>query len=179
MALGKTQVRADLALNHPGNPRASTPSGQLQTTSECHHPDPAQLVLHGGRGLVVRGHSQSLQPTGLAKFLPLTCQRQSRLNYRRREHTAHTVGTPGLPVLVMEKAVPQGPTAHLLHKVTLRRLGDIAALPHTYKHREIATMRRQRNMSQMKEQKKAPEKELIKMKTKQAIYQMQNSKHWL
>ena len=106
------------------------------------------------------------------------CQ-QSRLNYRRREHTAHTVGTPGMPVLVMEKAVPQGPTAHLLHKVTLRRLGDIAALPHTYKHREIATMRRQRNMSQMKEQKKAPEKELIKMKTKQAIYQMQNSKHWL
>ena len=59
---GKTQVGADLGLHHPGNPRASTPSGQLQT-SENHHPAPAQLVLHRGGRLGVSGHRQSLQLT--------------------------------------------------------------------------------------------------------------------
>ena len=36
-------------------------------------------------------------------------------------------------------------------------------LIHRNKHREAATMRRQRNMTQMKEQIKTPEKELNKM----------------
>ena len=35
----------DLGLHHPGNPRASASSGQLQTTSGHHHPAPAQLIL--------------------------------------------------------------------------------------------------------------------------------------
>ena len=47
VALSKTQVGADLGLHHLGNPRASTPSGQLQTTPEHHHPAPVQLVLPG------------------------------------------------------------------------------------------------------------------------------------
>ena len=61
VALGKTQVGADLGLHHPGNPRVNTPSGQLQTTLEHHHPGPAQLILHRGQGFVVSGQSQSLQ----------------------------------------------------------------------------------------------------------------------
>ena len=38
-------------------------------------------------------------------------------------------------------------------------------LIHRNKHREAAKMRRQRNMTQMKEQNKTPEKELNKMET--------------
>ena len=38
-------------------------------------------------------------------------------------------------------------------------------LIHRNKHREAAKMRRQRNMTQMKEQNKTPEKELKKMET--------------
>ena len=33
VALGKTQVGADLGLHHLGNPRANIPGGQLQTTT--------------------------------------------------------------------------------------------------------------------------------------------------
>ena len=57
----RTQVGADLDMNHPGNPKTSALSGQLQTTSEHHHPASAQLILHGGQRLVVSGHSHSLQ----------------------------------------------------------------------------------------------------------------------
>ena len=94
VAPGKTQVEADLGLHHLGNPRARAPSGQLQTTSEHHHPAPAQLIIHRGQRLVVSGHSQSLQLTGLGKSLPLTCQQQPRLNYKRRVYSAHMKGAP-------------------------------------------------------------------------------------
>ena len=99
VALGKTQVGADLGLHHSGNPRASIPSRQLQTMSEHHHLAPTQLILHGWQRLVVSGHSQSLELTGLGKSLPLTCQQQPRLNYKRRVHGAHTKGTPWVPTL--------------------------------------------------------------------------------
>ena len=85
--------------NTGGTPRACAPSGQLQTTSEHHLPTPAQLIIHGGRRLVVRGHSQSLQLTGLDKSLPLICQQQPNLNYKRRVYSAHTEGTPQIPSL--------------------------------------------------------------------------------
>ena len=94
VALGKTQVGADLGLHHPGNPRACTPSGQLYTTLEHQHPAPAQLVLHRGMRLVVSGHSKSLQLTGLGTSLPLICQQQSSLTYKRKEYSAHKKGTP-------------------------------------------------------------------------------------
>ena len=94
VALGETQVGADLGLHHPGNPRASAPSGQLQTMQEYHHPVLAQLILHGLWRLVISGHSQSLQLTGLGKSLPLICQKQPRLNYKRRVYSAHTQGAP-------------------------------------------------------------------------------------
>ena len=73
-ALGKTQMGADLGLHHLGNPSASTPSGQLQTTSEQHHhlapgtADPPQRAEVGGQW------SQSILATDLGKSLPLTCQ---------------------------------------------------------------------------------------------------------
>ena len=99
VALGKTQVEVDLGLHHPENPRASAPSGQLQTTSEHHPPAPAQLILHEGQRAVVSGHSQSSQLTGLDKSLPLTCQQQPRLNYKRRVNSVHMKGTPQVPSL--------------------------------------------------------------------------------
>ena len=37
------------------------------------------------------------------------------------------------PAQIIKKLVPQGPTGHLLHKVTLTRLGDTAALTNTQK----------------------------------------------
>ena len=86
VAPGKTQVGADLDLHHLGNP-----SGQLQTTPE-HHPAPAQVILHRGHRLVVSGHSQSLQVTGLGESLPLICLQQPRLNYKRRVYSVHTEG---------------------------------------------------------------------------------------
>ena len=87
--MGKTQVGTDLGLPHAGNPRACTPSRQLQTMSEHHHPAPAELILHRGWNLVVSGHSQALQLTGLGKPLPLTFQQQPRLNYKRRVYAAN------------------------------------------------------------------------------------------
>ena len=98
VAQGKTLVGADLGLHHPGNPRDCTPSGQLQTTSEYHHPDPAQLILRWQR-LVITGHSQSLQLTGLGKSLPLLCKQQSRFNYKWRVYSAHMEGAPQIPRL--------------------------------------------------------------------------------
>ena len=49
VASGKTQLRADLGLYHLGNPKARTPSGQVQIMLENHHPAPAQLILHSGQ----------------------------------------------------------------------------------------------------------------------------------
>ena len=99
VALSRTQFGDDFGLCHPGNPRACTPSGQLQTMLEHHYPAPAQLILHGGQMLVDSGHRQSLQLTGPGKSLPLTWQQQSRLNYKRRVYSAHMKGTPRVPSL--------------------------------------------------------------------------------
>ena len=86
----RTQMEADLGLYHLGNPRACTPSGQLQTTLEHH---PITSTSHGGRWLLARGQPV-LQLSGLGKSLPLTYLWQSRLIYKRREYSAHTEGTP-------------------------------------------------------------------------------------
>ena len=99
VAPSRTQVGADVGLHHPRNPRTSAPSGQLQTTVEYHHPAPEKLILHGGWRLVVSGHSQSLQLTGLGKSFPLICQQQPRLNYNRKVYSVHMKGTPQVPSL--------------------------------------------------------------------------------
>ena len=48
---------------------------------------------------MVSVHSQSLQLTGLGKSLPLICQKQPRLNYKRRVYSVHTMGAPQIPSL--------------------------------------------------------------------------------
>ena len=107
--LGKTQVGADLDLHHAGNPMARAPSGQLQTMLEHQHPAPAQLILHGKQRLVVSGHSQYLQLTGLGKSLPLICQKQPKLNYKRRVYSAHMKGAPPVPSLGNRGSYDTGP----------------------------------------------------------------------
>ena len=93
VALGKTQVRNDLGLPHLGNPRASAPSGKLQTMSEHHNPALGQLILHGGQRLAVSGHSQSLQVTGLSKSLPLILA-ATKAQLQEEGIPTHTKGTP-------------------------------------------------------------------------------------
>ena len=114
VAPGKTQVGADLGLHHPGNPRASAPGEHLQTMWAYHHPAPAQLILHRGQRLVVSGHSQSLQLTGLGKSLRLICQQQSRLNHKRRVTQSTRRVHLEYPVWVIGETVPLDPTGHLL-----------------------------------------------------------------
>ena len=99
VAPSKTQVGADPGLYHLGNPRACAPSGQLRTTSEHHCPAPAQLILQRGWRLVVSGHNQYLQLTGLGKPLPFICQQQPRLNYKRWVYSAHIKGILRVPSL--------------------------------------------------------------------------------
>ena len=150
-----------LNLHHLGNPRACASTGQLQTTLEHHHPVPAQLILHRGQRLVISGHSQSLQLTGLGKSLPLISQQQPRINYKRRVYSAHTKGVPQVPSL--------GDRGGCLCDWTLQdtyyirpHYQDLESrqlyIIHRNKHREAAKMRRQRNMAQMKEWFKTPEK---------------------
>ena len=98
-ALGQNTGGGDLGQNHPGNPRACVPRGQLHTMLEHHHTATAQLIFHGGWRLVVSGYSQSLQMTSLDKSLPITCQQQPRLNYKRRMYSANMKGVPQVPSL--------------------------------------------------------------------------------
>ena len=72
----RAKYKWELTLAHLGNSRTYETSGQLQTMSEYHQPASAQLILHRRCRLVVNGHSQSLQLTGLDKSLPLTSQQQ-------------------------------------------------------------------------------------------------------
>ena len=67
--------------------------------SEYHPPASAELILLRGRKLVVGGHSQSLQLIGLGKYLPLICQQQPSLNYKKKVYSAHRKGTTGVPSL--------------------------------------------------------------------------------
>ena len=159
------QVGPELGLYHPGNPRASARSEQLQTTSEHHHPAPAQLMCHRGWRLVVCGHSQSLQLTGLGKSLPLICQQQPRLNHRRWVYSAHRKGTPQAHSLSDRGGCATGPyrTPTTLGHATKTQSQQQLYLIHRNQHREAAKARRQRNMAQKKEQIKTPEKELNEM----------------
>ena len=70
---------------------------------------------------------------------------------------------------MIREAVPLDPTKHLLDKVNLQNLGDIADLIYRKKHRDVPKMRRQRNMSQMNKQNKIQEKELNKMETRNLL----------
>ena len=115
VAPGKTQVGADLGLHHLGKPTAYLPNGQLQTTSEHHHPAPAQLIFHRWRGLVVSDYSQSLQLIGLSKSLPLFYLQQLRLTYKRRVYSTHKKGTPQVPSLGDRGGCANGPYRTPIH----------------------------------------------------------------
>ena len=151
VALGNIQVGADLGLYHLGSPRAYTPSGQLQTMSEHHHPVPTQLILHRGWMLVFSNQSQFLQMTSLAKSLPLSCQQQSKLNYNRRVYSVHKKGTPQVPSLGDRGAFATGPyrTPTTFGHATKTQSYQISLI-HKNKHREAAKTRIQRIMAQMK-----------------------------
>ena len=58
---------------------------------------------------------------------------------------------------------------YYIRPLTVPKPGNTATLPNTYKHREAAKMRRQRNMSQIKGQNKTPEKELNKMEASKLL----------
>ena len=114
---------------------------------------------------MVSGQIQSLQLTGLGKSLPLVCQQQPRLNYKRRVYSAHMKGTPQVPSSGDRGGCATGPyrTPTTLGHTT-KTWSQVLALPNTRnKHREVIKMRRQRNMAQMKKQNITPEKELNKM----------------
>ena len=69
---------------------------------------------------------------------------------------------------MIEEALPLDPTGHLQDTYFIRpyyqaRESEQLYLIHRKKHREAAKMRRQRNMAQMKEKIKTPEKELNKI----------------
>ena len=140
VAPSKTQVGSNLALHHPGNPRACIPSGQLQTTSEHHYPVHAELILYRGQRLVVSGPSQSLQLTGLGKSLPWVCQQQPRLNSKRRVYSAHTKGVPQVPSLGDGGGCAPGPyrTPTTLGHTTKTQESKQLYLKHRNKHREAA-----------------------------------------
>ena len=94
----------------------------------------------------------------------MTCQQQSRFNYKRRVYSAHRKGTPQGPRL------GYGGLCHRTLQDTYYikpHYQDTESkqlyLIHRNKHREATITRRQRNMTQMKEQNKTPEKELNKM----------------
>ena len=145
VAPSKTQVGADFGLHHLGNAMASAPSGQLQSsTSENHHPAPTHLILHGWWKLVVSSQSQSLQLTGLGKSLPLICQQQQRLNYKRRVYSAHMKGAAQVPSLGDRKGCATGPyrtPATLGH--THKTQNQSSSTYYIETNREAAKMRRQ------------------------------------
>ena len=73
-------------------------------------PCPCTAGLHGGQRFVVSGHSQFLQLTDLGKSPPpLTCQQQTRLNYKRRVYSAHVKGTAQVPRLGDRGGCATGP----------------------------------------------------------------------
>ena len=114
--------------------------------------------------MVVSGHSQSLQLTGLGKSLPFICQQQPRLNYKRKVYSAHMEGVPQVYSLGDRGGCTTGPyrTPTTLGHATKNTESKQLYLIYRNKRREVAKTRRQRNMTQMKKQIKTPEKELTK-----------------
>ena len=146
---------------HSQNLRACALTGQLDNT--LLHPDPAQLIFYGCMRLVVSGHCQSLQVTGLGKSLPLTCQQQLRLKYKRRVYSAHTKGAPQIPSFHDRGDGAMLQDTYYIWPCYQDTESKLLCLIHRNKHREAAKIRRQRSMAWMKEWSKTPEKELNEM----------------
>ena len=101
---------------------------------------------------MVSGHGQSLYLTGLGNSLPLICQQQPRLNYKRSVYSVHMECIPRVSSLGDREVVP----LFLQDTYYTSHYQDTESkqlyLIHRNKHREAAKIRRQRNMAQMKEQ---------------------------
>ena len=115
VALGKTQVGADLGLHHSGNPRASIPSRQLQTMSEHHHLAPTQLILHGWQRLVEVVIASLC--SWLACINPFHWSANSNQGSTTRGGCTQLTQRVYLeyPAWVIGEAMPLDPTGHLLH----------------------------------------------------------------
>ena len=91
----------------------------------------------------------------------MTCQQETRLNFKRRIYSTHTEGAPQVFSLGDRGGCATGP--YRTH-TTLGQLGyqDTELLQfyliHKNKHREAAKMRRQRSIAQMKEQSNTPKR---------------------
>ena len=72
-----------------------------------------------------------MQMTGLGKFLPLICQQQPRLNYKRRMYSAHTKSAPQIPSLGDREGYATGPYRTPAILGTLPRHRVKAALSNT------------------------------------------------
>ena len=72
----------------PGSVHPGTATDHIGSTTVL----PLQADPPRRARLVVSGYSQSLQLTGLSKSLPLICQQQPSLNYKRRVYSAHPKG---------------------------------------------------------------------------------------
>lgn len=129
MPSGQLQTQLE---HHPAASGDNTPKKQTGQTPEPCRSESCSIGSAPAQQLLRCSHQPVLttnQPEG--QFLPLMCKQQPRLNYNRRAHTTHTRGTLELQALVTIKTVPLGPTAHLLHKAALLRLGGIVALANT------------------------------------------------
>ena len=87
------------------------PAHQWTATDHVRAPPPCPCTADPPQGqrVVVCGHNQSLLLTGLSKSLPLTCQQQPRLNYKRRVYSAHMKGAPRVPSLGDRGGCATGP----------------------------------------------------------------------
>ena len=75
----------------------------------CTDDPPHRVKVDGKRSQPIMRH------IGLGKSLPLICEKQPRLNYKRRVYSAYMKGAPRVPAWVIGEAVPLDPTGHLLH----------------------------------------------------------------
>ena len=108
----RTQVEAGLGLHHPGNSRACTCSGHLQTTLEHHS---ITSTSHGGRWLLARHQSQSYRC--LYWVNPSHRPADSNQDSSTRGESIQTTWRVYLEYTTWEigEAVPLDPIGHLLH----------------------------------------------------------------
>ena len=103
--------------------------------------------------MVVSGHSQSFQLTGLGKSLSLICQQQPRLNYKRGCTQPSWKAHLQYPTWVIGEAVHWTPhDTYYIKPDNQDTQSKQLHLIHRNKCKEAAKMMRQRNVSRVKDQ---------------------------
>ena len=149
-------METDLGLHHSGNPRVCAPRGQLQTTLEHHL---TTSTSHRGKSC---WPGVTASPTNcldwVNSFIDLLAAIKTHLQEEGvlSPHGGHTWST---------QFGREGKLCHWILQDTYYirpHYQDTESkqlyLIYRIKHREAAKMRRKRNMAQMKEQNKTPEK---------------------